>query len=494
MNGIKWKIIEFVNQSEYQVNLNGHLKNAGLQVKFCSEQIAILNYEENTSLEVIEILKNSIKKEIIDNENPKQELDEEDLYILNFYDCEELMFSFCINEQCKTEEDVLNFLANIGSVSEYDYEYNHFDRYEYPNLSKYPLFHNIRSKNIAIFHIDSLECGIALIGYMIKDNKMYFTIKAFQYDILDYLISKFKLQYSQIELKDNLLWNQILSRKVSHGYRPAQSYLIDNPLSRQFLKTSKSSKSADNFEFVLKELLNKGYLKEKEYLRVSEDNNITKFLHPYLIYNGENQKRMWFGESTGLVYNELDKASPKKIEPLNLERAYAPHHDLLHYIRAFWHQNFIEEAIEQIKNDWNNNNYQLRILDIIVDYKFDFISETKPKKESRDIDCLIRIKNKESNEEYIISIEAKRNSNEYNSVIKDNREKISLTYAKAFTSFMVVSYFNIGETNNKEIITWSNGETRVEKEIFPCVEHEFNELVNSLKSNLNASCGIGNVE
>lgn len=425
MNGNKWRIIEFINQSEYQVNINTHFKTVGLQAKFCSDQIAIFSYEENISDEVIELLKKNITKEIIDNEIEKQELelDEDDLYTLNAYECEETMFSFCINEECETEDDVLNFLTTIGSISEYDYEYNHFERYEYPNESKYPLFHNIRSKNIAIFHIDSLECGIALVGYMVKNNKMYFTIKTFQYDVLDYLIKKFKSCYPQLELTDNLLWNRILSRKVSQGYRPAQSYLINNPLSQQFLKTSKNSDSADNFQYVLKRLLNRGYLKEQEYLHVSKDNNITKFLHPYLIYNGKKDNSIWFGESTGIVYHELDKANPKKIEPLNLQRVYAPHHDLLHYIRAFWHQNFIEEAIEKVKNEWDVKNYQLRIIDIIVDYKFDFISETKPKRESRDIDCLLRIKNIKNNEEYIISIEAKRNSNEYSGVIKDNKEK-----------------------------------------------------------------------
>ncbi|MFZ4201873.1 hypothetical protein [Lysinibacillus sp. NPDC056220] len=490
MSKTKWRIIEFINQSEHPININNHLNIVGLQAKFTSDDIAILNYEENVSSEVIELLKKSMIKEIIDNDMISLDLDEEDLFILNSYSCEEIMFSFCVNEECKSEEMLLNFLTNIGEISEYDYEHNHFERYEYSNLSKYPLFHNIRLKNIAIFHVDSLECGIALIGYMLKGNKMHFTIKAFQYEVLEYIINKFKIEYPMIELVDNLLWNLIMSRKVLQGYRPTDSYLINNPLSQQFLKTSKSSKLADKFEFILKELLNKGFLKEEEYLEVSKDSSITKFLHPYLIYNKNSEGRIWFGESTGLVYSESDKTNPKKITPLKLERVYAPHHDLLYYIRAFWHQNFIEQAIEKIKSDWDDTNHLLRIIDIVVDYKFDFLSETKPSKESRDIDCLIRVKNIRNNEEYIISIEAKRNSDEYNNVINDNRDKISSTYAKAFTAFVMVSYFNIGVTNNKEIITWEDRGEQVKKEIFPCVEHKFAGLVNSLKYNLHVICGI----
>lgn len=55
---------------------------------------------------------------------------------------------------------------------------------------------------------------------------------------------------------------------------------------------------------------------------------------------------------------------------------------------------------------------------------------------------------------------------------------------------MMVSYFNIGATCNKDIIVWNHGKTNVEKEISPCVEHKFNDLVNSLEINLITSCGV----
>lgn len=495
MSENKWKIVEFINQSGCNIDIVGHFKEVGLSVKFWSEEILILSDDENSIFEVIETIKTNIQKKIIDDEDYSPELGEEDLFMLNLYDCNEIMFSFCIdNKECRTDEDVVNFLSIIGEVSEYDYEYNHFERYEYSTPSKYPLFHNIESRNIAIFHINSIECGIALIGYMIRDNKMYFKIKTFQIDVLDYLIREFNSFYKQIEFLDNINWKQILSRKVSDGYRPSHSYLVTTPLSKQFLKTSKSSSSADNFMFVLKRLLNRGYLDEEEYLQISKDINISKFLHSYYIYNGKKENGIWFGENTGIAYHELDKANPMKIVPLNSkQKVYAPHHDLLHYIRAFWHQNFIEEAIQQIKNEWDNTNHFLRIIDIIVDYKFDFISGTKPQKESRDIDCLIRVKNKENNEEYIISLEGKRNSNEYSNVMKDNRDKIAVNYARKFTSFIMVAYFNIGETNSKRTIVWENGGNKLEKEIFPCVEYKFSNLVDSLKKNITVSCGIGNI-
>ncbi|MEC1180491.1 hypothetical protein P9B03_18665 [Metasolibacillus meyeri] len=503
MSGNIWRIIEFINQSECDIDIVSHVKAVGLSVKFWSENILILSDVQNSISEVIETLSTNIRKEIIDDEdyNPKlgeeeeKKEEEEDLFMLNLYDCNEIMFSFCINnKECQTEDEALNFLSIIGKVPEYDYEYKHFERYEYVTQSKYPLFHNIEAKNIAVFHINSIECGIALVGYMIRDNKMYFTIKTFQSEVLDYLIRKFKSSYQQIEFLDNINWKSILSRKVSDGYRPSHSYLVTNPLSKQFLKTSKSSSSADNFKFVLKRLLNKGYLDEEEYLQMSEDDNISKFLHPYYIYTGKKKNGIWFGEYTGIAYHELDKANPMKIVPLNSkQKVYAPHHDLLHYIRAFWHQNFIEEAIQQIKNEWDKKNHFLRIIDIIIDYQFDFISETKPQKESRDIDCLIRVKNITSNEEYIISLEGKRNSNEYSNVVKDNKEKISTNYARKFTSFIMVSYFNIGETNRKRTIIWENGENKVEKEIFPCVEYNFSNLVESLKKIITVSCGIGDI-
>lgn len=493
MSSIKWKLLEIINNTECVVDLNRHLEKIGLNKEFNSENITIFNYEEDIPQDDITLLENSIKKEIIDNEQTSRELDEDDFLNVKLYECEEIIFSCCIQEECKSEEDLLNFLSTIGIVSEYDLESNHFDRYEYSSMPKYPLFHNVRAKNIAIFHFNSLECGMAFIGYMYKDDVMYLNIKTFQYDVLHFIMDNLKKRYKNIVQRDNLSWKWILSRKIpTTGYRPTESYLVEHPLSQQFLKTSKSSESAGNFQFILNKILDKGYLDENEYSKVSVDKNVSKFLHQYTICEKTNLERIWIGQATGMVYKELDKADPKRVEPLlNLKKVYSPHHDLLYYIRAFWHQNFVEDALLKVKEKWDENDNSLKILDIVIDTKFDFISETKPSRMSRDIDCLLRLKNIINNEEYIVSIECKRNSKELSEVIKDNQKKISSTYAKVFSSFLMISYLKNGEPKKQDTIVWEK--SNIEKDLFICVEHNFNDLVENITNTLNNSCGIEKV-
>jgi hypothetical protein len=483
MIGNRWEIVELINNTDIPVDLKLHLRSLNINFIYQSENIVIMKNDYNIGERKLKKLKELIEKEIIDNDEDYKNL--EDISEIKNIESHEFVISGCIDHEYESEEEFLNYLWSIGTVPEYDYEHNYYEKYEYPTVSRL-LFHNIRSKYIAVFHNNSIDYGLAFIGYMIKDKKLYVNIKAFNYDVLVYLMEQLNKKYNEIYWENNLSWEFLLSRNVGKGFHPNESYLIDHPLSTSFLKTSKNSEFAESFKLIISKLLDKGHLTEKEFSDIPHK-DATKYLHPYLVLDIEESGRFWFGQATGLVYSELNSTDPKKIKSIhNIQKVYAPHHDLLHYVRLFWHQHFIEEVMKIIKKRWEDERNNLRILDIIADYKFDFLSETIPIKESRDIDCLIRLKNISTRKEYIIAIEAKRNADEFNIVLKDNNTKISSTYAKEFSCFFMVSYINKTiSTTDKDIIEWESG---ISRNLYSCVGHNFNSLVEDFTGKLVIAC------
>ncbi|WP_342437309.1 hypothetical protein NSS79_30340 [Paenibacillus sp. FSL L8-0436] len=479
----RWVLLEL--RCDYDVEFENQITICGLKVRTVINNIALFEESNKPNYTEIHQLESYIMQEIIKN-NPSIDPDEE-IFELKITESEELIFDLIIEDATLTEEEFIDFLQIIGRVHEYDLEHNHFENLEYNFDSKMPLIHDIRMKNVAIFCLDMLY-GVCFIGYMKRETGFHVRIKAFQYDIIKVIIDRFKEQYSEILFKNNLKWNLLMNRKTSSGYRTTDSFIADNDLMKQFLKTSKSTSSGENMMKLLSKLCDKGYLSEKEYTNLAEDKNIVKFLLPYYRVDKNDMSNMvWFGLSTGTIYKEQNKTDPKRIQQAQYTRIFSTHHDLLYYIRSYWHQHFVEEALNSIRKKWEESEYILQIVEMKVDCQFDLLSEKAPQKATRDIDCLLLVRNTDTGKEFIIPIESKRNSREFTKVVKETPLKISSSYCDIFDGFIVVSYFNKeSEENIHRSLLWNCSE----KKIILCVENIFNNFVDKLEISIEDICEV----
>lgn len=401
----------------------------------------------------------------------------EDEFELYFYESEEIIFEFNINNSSLSEEEFLSQLVRIqdSEVEEYDTEHNLLKKIDYAEqtYSKTPLIHNIRCENIAIFTLKTLNFGVAFIGYMKFSHSMKVTIKAFNFDMLKYLIDKTSELFTDVGWEDNINWKWLLSRKISSGYRENKKHLSKNTLMKSFLTMTKSKDEDGKIRLVLKDLLDKGYLKEEQYSNISNMNNITRFLQKYnrVIKNNLVDTSVWVDASSGLIFKENDKGNPERIiELTRVENIYSPPQHLLHYVRAYWHQDYVEDIFNSVRERINSNENELKVIELLTDLQFDLIRSVKPTRGSRDIDLLIRLKNEKTGREYIVAVEAKRNGHEFNRVKRDIETKISQRYADIFTGFLAVAYFeNNGKDSNQSEVTWGYTDNLINKPCILCV-------------------------
>lgn len=469
-----------------------HLK---LKYKFLISQIIVFDTNNKPSVDKIENLKVMIAKIILDKyseNNDESDYDEDSLNFL-IYESQEILFSFNIIDKNINEDDFLNYLVRIqdGEVINYDKESEFLANVDYKDkhYSPIPLFHNIRCSNIAIFKLKTLSLGFAIIGYMKIDSEFRITIKAFKYDMLKYIIDNIH-NYEwirSVKWENNINWNWLMSRSVPSGYRIAEEHITSNELMKSFLKITKANQLEEKISFVLEKLLNKGYLNEQEYIKsVSSDRQISKFLSTYhrLISNNFPKNGIWVDPSLGLIFDENNREDPRRIiENNSFEKIYAPTYHLLHYIRVFWHQEFVEEVVKKVQEDFNTEHSDYKIINIKTDAQFDLKSDGVPIRSSRDIDVLIRIKDIKKNSEYIVAIEAKRNAEEFGNVKKDIEKKITQRYARIFKAFIVIAYFNknVNVTRQDEV-KWGHDEKYLKKPLFLCSNTNFKILVNDLKN------------
>ncbi|MGG1519953.1 hypothetical protein ABE504_31495 [Paenibacillus oryzisoli] len=482
----KWILLE-LRCDLFEFNFEDLIKKCGLVSRIVVENIALFEEKDRPNSSDILQLEEAIFENILNN-NPSFEMDpDEEILELKLIECDEFIFDLVINDDDLEEEKFIDFLQVFGRVHEYDLEHVHFENLEYSFDSSMPLIHDIRMKNVAIFCLDMLY-GICFVGYMKRETGFQVRIKTFQYDIVKTIIDKFSENFGEITFKDNLKWNRLLNRKISSGYRTTDSFIAENDLMKQFLKTTKNTESAENMMQLLSKLCGKGYVSEKEYSDLSHDKNIGKFLLPfYRIDKNHLSNMVWFGLSTGTVYKEQNKTDPKRIQQAQFTRIFSTHHDLLYYIRSYWHQHFVEEALIKIQSSWNESRYALQIIDIKIDHQFDLLSEKNAQNATRDIDCLLLVRNIEMQKDYIIPIESKRNSKEFNKVTKETVEKISSTYCDIFDGFIVTSYFNKeSEENISRTLSWACSQ----KKIILCVENVYSKFINKLQESIKEICEV----
>ncbi|MNO34837.1 hypothetical protein D3C76_248810 [compost metagenome] len=480
----KWILLE-LRCDLYEVAFEDQINKCGLNVRTVIDNIALFEKDNKPKEAELCQLEAAITEEL-QRKNPSFDPDEEG-FELKINECEELIFDLVIKDSQLTEEGFIDFLQVVGRVYQYDLEHIHFESLEYKFDSALPLIHDIRMKNVAIFCLDML-CGISFIGYMKKESGFQVRIKSFQYDIMKIIIDRFKANFKEMCFKNNLKWNRLMNRKTSSGYRTTDSFIAENDLMKQFLRTSKSTSSGENIMLLLSKLCDKGYLAEEEYTELAQDKNIVKFLLPYYRMNKSDLSDVvWFGLSTGTVYKEQNKTDPKRIKAAQFTRVFSTHHDLLYYIRSYWHQHFVEEALNSIKKLWEESKNTLQIVDMKVDFQFDLLSEKDAQAPTRDIDCLLLVKNIDTEREFIIPIESKRNSKDFAKVAREIPEKISSNYCDIFDGFIVAAYFN-KETEENECRTlfWSGSEKR----IFLCVENVFSKFIDKLKLSIEGICEV----
>jgi len=509
----KWFFIEFslpqniLDENKIEWQVHKILKRSGCIYKYLLSQIVVFdidNRPEELILNDIEkgifdYVKATLKHELKENDEDAKEFDSE-FFNFNFYEAQELLFSFEISDVSTLQNDFTNVLARIqdGEVVDYDEECAFLESVDYneKGYSYNPLFHNIRCKNISVFQLKTLSFGFAIIGYMHINNRLRVTIKTFKYQMLKHLIDgiKHNVWFDSIVWESNIKWEWLMSRKIGSGYRTTEEHITKNELMQDFLKKTTVEALASDISQVLDKLLNKGYLNEDEFKRVSSNREISKFLLPYrrLIKNNFPDKGIWIDSSQGLIFNENNKDDPKRIvENTKYESIYAPIQHLLHYIRSFWHQDYVEEIIKHVKKASENDGY---VIDYIIDTRFDLLREGQIQKSSRDIDALLSIRNKNNGFEYIIAVEAKRNASEFKSVVKDTKHKIAQLYANIFDGFIVIAYFNDHKGDPFTSIVWGEEEEGMKKPILLCAGTNFNNVAEDVKKAIKQICKMSDMD
>ncbi len=287
-------------------------------------------------------------------------------------------------------------------------------------------------------------------------------------------------------------------------------------LAKKFWKETKNEYYEDELRFILSKLLQNGYLTLDEYNKefekpdgtkksIAQQNKISKYFIEYLSLTKSDFKKKYssclFSVSSGKVYgNAREKSDTEKMYDIKCNRVYAPSKNLLHYIRAYWHQQFVENIIYKIKEIWGNEEDNFEIIEYIRDKQFDFLNED-PVKTTKDIDILVRVANTRSKEEYIIAIEAKRNLKDYSKEMKDIPKKIDLTYAKTFSGFILIGYFDDMSEDHKllynklddQILSWMNNSdekesSNINKPFYFVQGTSFAKLVNDVKNAITDIC------
>jgi len=276
MNNNKWVLLEY-RSDFWEVDLKDILNELQLIYRAVVDNIAFFEKENKPSNEEISKLKELIDQRLGSEEGWND--DGEENYLISELECDEIIFDLTIMNQVD-EERFIDVLQTKGNVSEYAPEYHHFDKLEYCEHSDVPIVHDIRLRNIAIYQTDMMH-GICFIGYMKRGEAIQVRIKTFQFDILKIVLDVLKSEFNEVVMNGNVEWMRLLSRKFSSGYRTTDSFISENALMKQFLKTTKSTDLAENMQFLLEKLCDKGYLDETEYDKISKDKNIVKFLLPF---------------------------------------------------------------------------------------------------------------------------------------------------------------------------------------------------------------------
>ncbi|MGE7114179.1 hypothetical protein [Lysinibacillus sp. NPDC047702] len=481
--------LSFLEDIEIPLNeLKKILNKVEISYKYIIKNIIILDSTNNISEQTKQKLTEEINKYLPDTDEGLVELEVEQV--------SEILFDLEIKNPIIDEDEFVSYLARVSDseIAEYDNEINLIKKVDYneENYSKTPLLHNIRCENIAIFTLKTLDLGIAFIGYMKFRKTLKVTIKVFNFDLLKYLTEEMSSLFDEIEWEDNINWKLLFEREVSQGYREHKKHICQNNLMKSFLTMSKANDDDGKIRLLLKCLLDKGYLNEENYAEIASLNGITRFLQKYnrILKNNLGEHNLWIDINLGVVFKERDKSDPERIQELNtIESIYAPPEHLLHYVRAYWHQEYVESIFKNVKEKINSAENGIEIIEIVTDYQFDLIRTGKPIKSSRDIDLLLRVKNVQQKSEYIIAVEAKRNAAEFSTVRKDITEKISTKYANIFSGFIAVAYFDKGEQDIEEsVVQWGEEEDLIEKLCILCSSTEIDLLETKIISAINRIC------
>ncbi|MEX3748286.1 MULTISPECIES: hypothetical protein [Lysinibacillus] len=489
----QWFLIELTFPDDINICVNDIkriFEDNIIKYKWIIKSTVILDNDNAPSEKEIAQLYERFCEYISDKDSIVEEFD------LTYYKANEIMFNLDIKDSGMDEEEFISQLARISDseIEEYDSEANLIKKVDYAEdtYSKKPLLHNIRCENIAIFTLKTLNLGVAFIGYMKFKDSLKITIKVFNFDLLKYLTENIDNLFKNIEWEDNIDWKLLLSRKVSKGYRENKKHISQNSLMQSFLKMTKSKDNDGKIRFLLKNLLDKGYLTEDNYIEIAKLSNITRFIQRYnrIIKNNLRDTSLWIDTSLGVVFKENDRANPERIQQMSLvENIYAPPQHLLHYIRAYWHQDYVESIFEVVKEKINTNQEDIKIVEMITDYQFDLIRTGQPTKSSRDIDLLLRLRNIKNASEFIIAVEAKRNASEFKSVKNDIVQKISARYADIFTGFVAVAYFEkSGDELDESIVRWGEDDNIIEKTCVLCASNEIDKIEEKIINAINRIC------
>lgn len=429
----------------------------------------------------------------------------------------EILSNFVMKNDGNEIIDILYKSEHLQILYENQSEQDLIEKIDYKRISDNYLIHNVRKPNIIISELSSNGIGLFIVGYLKVDDQIYVTIKAFNFSILKILFDYFKKETNIINVKESLEWKELNYRVVEKGYRESKRHIIENELAKRFLEMSKKDYFKEEFKFILLKLLNKGYLSSEEFSKeefikggkkktIADQNQISKFLIEYLLLEESSFKKEFgsclFSVSSGKIFgNAREKSDTEKFYCIDCKRVYAPSKNLLYFIRAYWHQQYVGDVLYEIQKIWDEERNILQIKNIERDLKFDFLNE-KPKKPTKDIDLLIRVIHKQTREEFIIAIEAKRNSGDYSKELKQIPQKIDLLYANIFSAFIFISYFDtmsseqkskIEDLNEQKLIWNQTGLkdaniNQIIKSFYLIQRFSFNELVDDVKQVITKIC------
>lgn len=420
----------------------------------------------------------------------------------------EIIFHLFIGDNVDWErKDFTSMLVQTNNLRLVDSgkEYELFDLYDYTdnmNMDLYEsIIHDIRCRDISLFALSILN-DYSFIGYMTVNNGLKVVIKSFDYRSIQMILDEIKKSFSDVTYKSDLKWQSLMSRKVSDDdFRKRERSLKYNDGNSNFLKTTKSTEASQANREVIKKLLDKGYIEAKEIEEIEKipgSQHVLKFLQRYTRVVADNYpekddyKGLWFDLTSGRVFKESkdnnDHYQIKFMKHAHFQEIYSVVPSLLSYLKIFWHQDFVACVFDKLKEDINKEGHLE--FDYISDVQFDLLRSGAPSEvNSRDLDNLIKVRDKETNNEFLIAVEAKLSDEGYAEARKATLTKISRTYLPLFNDFITISYIvdKSKDAIKIEQLEWSKTENR---KMYFVNGYCFNDLAEEIKSIIYQICGI----
>ncbi len=286
---------------------------------------------------------------------------------------------------------------------------------------------------ICKFQDSNIDCGIVFIGYTLINNIFEIKIKAFNFKILNNIVTKIVNQFMNhnfIVKSDNLNWLNLIQFIIGEN-----SNFNCNDSDKLLANTLKEFMGGI-FEYLFKQIDTKGYIdlnidesKDEKYeIDIKKDINMKKQLYgllkPYLKLPMNNK----------FIYIHDEPSIDLKDEKNNRIFSFSPR--LMQYYQKQWFEDYIGQIISRIKNKYENF-----IIKAFMRNKIFNFYEDGDNKHNIEIDWIIDIERDGVNR--TIGIECKKTlaKNSY----KETKDKIYNKVVKSgravIDGYIIVGYF-----------------------------------------------------